>query len=101
MIYLLAIFCSPLALLLAGKPISALFNLILYILSIVLVVTIIFFHIGFSVVAAGIRARRDGDQRRARRSPCATDRQCTAVAAVTSMARRTSAPSRPNGRSRR
>jgi hypothetical protein len=29
MIYLLAIFCSPVALLLAGKPISALFNLLL------------------------------------------------------------------------
>ncbi len=47
MIYLLAIFCSPLALLLAGKPISALFNLILYVLSIVCWVTIIFFHAGF------------------------------------------------------
>jgi hypothetical protein len=47
MIYLVAIFCSPLALLLAGKPISALFNLILYVISIVLMVTIIFAHIGF------------------------------------------------------
>ncbi|HEX2593040.1 MAG TPA: hypothetical protein VHL34_16185 [Rhizomicrobium sp.] len=47
MIYLLAIFCSPLALLLAGKPISAIFNLILYVLSIVLWVTIIFHHAGF------------------------------------------------------
>ncbi len=47
MIYLVAIFCSPLSLLLAGKPISALFNLILYILSIVFWVTIIFHHVGF------------------------------------------------------
>ena len=47
MIYLIAIFCSPLALLLAGKPISAIFNLILYLLSIVCWVTIIFFHAGF------------------------------------------------------
>ncbi len=47
MIYLLAIFCSPLALLLAGKPISAIFNLVLYLLSIVCWVTIIFFHAGF------------------------------------------------------
>ncbi len=44
MLYLIAIFCSPLALLLAGKPISALFNLILYILSIVLWVTLLFWH---------------------------------------------------------
>jgi len=46
MIYLIAIFCSPLALLLAGKPISALFNLILYVLSIVLWVTLLFWHAG-------------------------------------------------------
>jgi hypothetical protein len=47
MIYLVAIFCSPLALLFAGKPVSALFNFILYILSIVCWVTIIFHHAGF------------------------------------------------------
>ncbi len=47
MIYLVAIFCSPLALLLTGKPISALFNLILYILSIVFWVTIVLHHVGF------------------------------------------------------
>jgi hypothetical protein len=47
MIYLLAIFCSPLALLLTGKPISALFNLILYVLSIAFWLTIIFHHAGF------------------------------------------------------
>jgi hypothetical protein len=54
MIYLLAIFCSPLALLLAGKPISALFNLVLYVLSIVLWVTIIFFHAGFVLWALAL-----------------------------------------------
>jgi len=47
MIYLIAIFCSPLALLLTGRPISALFNLILYILSIALWLTIILHHVGF------------------------------------------------------
>jgi hypothetical protein len=49
MIYLLAIFCSPLALLLTGKPVSALFNLILYVIAIALWATIIFFHAGFIV----------------------------------------------------
>jgi TRAP-type C4-dicarboxylate transport system permease small subunit len=47
MMYLLAIFCSPLALLLSGRPISALFNLILYALSLAFWITIIFHHIGF------------------------------------------------------
>ena len=47
MIYLVAIFCSPLALLLSGKPVSALFNLILYILSIVCWITIILHTVGF------------------------------------------------------
>ena len=45
--YLLAIFCSPLALLLSGRPISALFNLILYVLSLAFWITMIFHHIGF------------------------------------------------------
>ena len=47
MIYLLAIFCSPLALLLTGKPISALFNLVFYVLSIALWLTLIFHQAGF------------------------------------------------------
>ena len=51
---LLAIFCSPLALLLTGKPISAIFNLILYILSIVCWVTIIFYHAGFVLWGIGV-----------------------------------------------
>jgi hypothetical protein len=51
MIYLLAIFCSPVALLLAGKPISALFNLLLYVLSIALWITIILHALGFAFSA--------------------------------------------------
>jgi hypothetical protein len=47
MIYLIAIFCSPLALLLAGKPVSAIFNLILYVLSLVCWITIILHTAGF------------------------------------------------------
>ncbi|HXC56225.1 MAG TPA: hypothetical protein VNU97_13080 [Rhizomicrobium sp.] len=47
MIYLIAIFCSPLALLLSGKPISALFNFVLYVLSIVCWITIILHSAGF------------------------------------------------------
>ncbi|HEV2653014.1 MAG TPA: hypothetical protein VGU69_17260 [Rhizomicrobium sp.] len=47
--YLLAIFCSPLALLLTGKPVQAVFNFVLWIISIVLWATIIFFHAGFVV----------------------------------------------------
>ncbi|MGN6516324.1 MAG: hypothetical protein ACTHLR_10860 [Rhizomicrobium sp.] len=49
MLYFIAIFCSPLALLFAGKPVSALFNLILYVVSIALWATIIFHHAGFLV----------------------------------------------------
>jgi protein-S-isoprenylcysteine O-methyltransferase Ste14 len=54
MLYFIAIFCSPLALLLAGKPISAVFNLILYVLSIVCWLTIIFFHAGFVLWALAL-----------------------------------------------
>jgi len=54
MIYLVAIFCSPLALLLAGKPIQALFNLVLYILSIVFWITIILHSIGFALWALAL-----------------------------------------------
>jgi hypothetical protein len=53
MIYLLAIFCSPLALLFAGKPISALFNLVLYVLSIAFWLTIILHTLGFALWALG------------------------------------------------
>jgi len=54
MVYLLAIFCSPLALLLAGKPISALFNLILYVLSIAFWITIILHSLGFLLWGIGV-----------------------------------------------
>ena len=72
MIYLVAIFCSPLALLFAGKPISALFNLILYVLSIACWVTIIFFHVGFGLWAlafihAAMAISDAREDRRARR----------------------------------
>jgi hypothetical protein len=54
MIYLVAFFCSPLALLFAGKPFQALANLILYVLSIVFWVTIIFHHVGFILWLLGV-----------------------------------------------
>ena len=54
MTYFIAIFCSPLALLIAGRPISALFNFIVYILSIVCWATIIFFHAGFMLWLLGV-----------------------------------------------
>lgn len=49
MLYFLAIFCSPLALLFAGRPFAALFNLVLYAISIALWATILFAHAGFVV----------------------------------------------------
>jgi hypothetical protein len=72
MIYLLAFFCSPLALLLTGKPVSALFNLILYILSIVCWITIVFHHAGFllwgiGVLHAVLAINNAREERRARR----------------------------------
>lgn len=72
MMYLLAIFCSPLALLLSGRPISALFNLILYILSIAFWITIIFHHIGFvlwglAFLHAVLTIHEAREDRRARR----------------------------------
>ena len=79
MLYLLAFFCSPLALLFAGKPFQALANLILYVLSIVCWVTIVFHHAGFVLWAIGVLhavlaisdARED---RRARRIIAASKR---------------------------
>ena len=72
MIYLLAVFCSPLALLLAGRPISALFNFILYILSIVFWITIILHSAGFvlwavAFIHAVLAINNDREERRARR----------------------------------
>jgi hypothetical protein len=54
MIYLAAIFISPLALLLIGKVFQAIFNLVLYIAAIVLVVTILFAWAGFICWAVGV-----------------------------------------------
>jgi hypothetical protein len=72
MMYLLAIFCSPLALLLTGKPVSALFNLILYVLSFAFWITIIFHHIGFvlwglAFLHAVLTIHEAREDRRARR----------------------------------
>ncbi|HWA03279.1 MAG TPA: hypothetical protein VG819_07090 [Rhizomicrobium sp.] len=77
MIYLLAFFCSPLALLFAGKPISAVFNLILYILSLAFWITIILHHIGFllwgiGVLHAVLAINNAREERRARRIIAAT-----------------------------
>ncbi len=78
--YLLAFFCAPLALLLTGKPFQSLFSLVLYVLSIVCWVTIIFHSAGFWLWAIGVvhavmaisDARED---RRARRIADAARRQ--------------------------
>jgi hypothetical protein len=72
MVYLIAIFCSPLALVLTGKPISALFNLILYVLSIAFWLTIILHHIGFilwlvAFVHAVLAIHHTHEERRTRR----------------------------------
>ena len=77
MIYLLAIFCSPLALLVTGKPISALFNLILYVLSIAFWITIILHSLGFllwgiAVLHAILTINNAREERRARRIVAAT-----------------------------
>jgi hypothetical protein len=72
MMYLLAFFCSPLALLLSGKPVSAIFNLVLYVLSIACWLTIILFHVGFviwavAVLHAILTINNSREERRARR----------------------------------
>ncbi len=77
MIYLLAFFCSPLALLLTGKPFQALANLVLYVLSIALWITIIFHHAGFVLWAIGVlhsvlSINHAREERRARRIIAAT-----------------------------
>jgi hypothetical protein len=77
MMYLLAFFCPPLALLLTGKPVSAVFNLVLYVLSIVCWATIILFHAGFVLWAiaalhAILTIHDSRENRRARRIIAAT-----------------------------
>jgi len=47
MIYLLAIFLSPLALMFEGRPISAMFNAVIWLLSVICWITIVFHHAGF------------------------------------------------------
>lgn len=47
MLYLLAIVCSPLAVLFAGKPFQALVNLIFWLLAVILEATIVLYHAGF------------------------------------------------------
>jgi hypothetical protein len=47
MLYLLAVVCSPLAVLFAGKPFQALFNLIFWLFAIILESTIVLYHAGF------------------------------------------------------
>jgi hypothetical protein len=54
MIYLVAIFISPLSLLMIGKWFQAIFNLILYLLAIVLEITIVFHFVGFILWAVGV-----------------------------------------------
>jgi len=53
-LYLLAIFCAPLALLLIGKWFQAILNLVLYVVALVFAVTIIFFHFAFIVWIVGV-----------------------------------------------
>ncbi len=82
MLYFLAIFCSPLALLLAGKPIQAMFNLALYVLSLAFWLTIIFHSVGFALWALAflhaVLAIADSK----------ADRRARRVIAATSAARR-------------
>jgi hypothetical protein len=54
MLYLLAIFCAPLALLLIGKWFQAIFSLVLYVAAWVLAVTIILFKLGFIAWIIGV-----------------------------------------------
>lgn len=72
MIYLLAFFCSPLALLFAGKPFSAIANLVLYVLSIAFWLTIVLHSLGFllwgiGVLHAVLAINNSREERRARR----------------------------------
>lgn len=54
MIYLVAIFCSPLALVLIGRPIQGVVNLVLYVLSFVFWITIIFHSVGLALWAVAL-----------------------------------------------
>ena len=80
MMYLLAIFCSPLALLFTGKPFQAIFNLILYMLSIVAWLTIVLHGLGLFLWAvaflhAALVIHSAHEDRRARMIADAMSRQ--------------------------
>ena len=80
MMFLLAIFCSPLALLITGKPFQALFNLILYVLSIAAWATIILHSLGFALWAVALihailAINAAQEDRRARRIADAMERR--------------------------
>lgn len=80
MIYLLALFCGPLALLLTGKPIQAIFNLVLYVLSVAFWLTIVLHTLGFAfwaigVVHAVLAINNARENRRARRIVAAMNAQ--------------------------
>ena len=78
--YLLAIFCSPLALLLTGKPFQGLFNLALYVLSIVCWITIVLHSVGLFLWAiaflhAALAIHSAHEDRRARMIADAMERR--------------------------
>lgn len=54
MLYLLAIFCAPLALLLIGKWFQAILNFVLYATALVFAVTIVLFELGFIAWLVGV-----------------------------------------------
>jgi hypothetical protein len=54
MLYLLAIFCAPLALLFVGKWLQAILNFVLYATAFVFAITIILFKFGFVAWLVGV-----------------------------------------------
>jgi hypothetical protein len=54
MLYLLAIFCAPLALLFVGKWFQAILNVVLYATAFVFAITIILFKLGFVAWLVGV-----------------------------------------------
>ena len=80
MLYLLAIFCSPMALVFAGKPFQAVFNLILYILSLVCWITIVLHSAGLflwavAFIHAALAIHDAHEDRRSRRIAAAMERR--------------------------
>jgi hypothetical protein len=72
MLYLLALFCSPLALLLTGRIFQAIFNLLIYLAAITLSLTILFWWPagvivwGIGVAHAVLTINNDRENRRNR-----------------------------------